>query len=901
MLALGGLPKHHTLPAALIFILVLHVCFWPFIWGDRTLLLSSRGGPSVMPNGAWYGPPEGPAIYRVNDPGGSAWQIEAYAPLIGRAYRTVSLPLWNPYQGFGAPLAANMHSQPFNPLFALYAFDPGPRTWNYFLLLRLLIAGLGAYLYLRLFLPFVPALAGGIVSMLAGYYILFLNMPHLSVEVLLPVLCFAIERLLRRQQRRDALLLLAIVFLAIAGGMPESALLMLTFGAAYFVFRLLSDRKLRAAARRHIAYFVFAHAMGIALAAFLLLPFVEFLDVSFDVHQFKNVHQVAGLMHDRLGLSVLTYIVPLLFGTAWHSTAPGLGGYTALRGYFGVVPAVLVLIAAVTLRRNPHRSVATFFLAAAIVVVLKRYGVPPVNWIGNLPLFQLVQFPKYDEPLLAFSVAALCAFGVDRMLSKRRPWIGWLMLALLTCELAGNYIYPVYYRMTRSASDAANPYRGAPYIGFLESRLAAHERVFGRDSILHPNWAGAFEVPDVRDLDAMYYWKYLRFVEFFLRDELPRDRSHLERLIEGNEHTFDTPLKRRLLELASVKYLLSMRPFAPGSPLAREVVAQNPGKPGELRQFTIDGDAKTVLYEHPPYDRLPLSLDVTKPVLDFDIALDPAVYNGSQPICGAGVQFRLEARSREGRIATLYERYIDPKHAPAERHWIPGTANLAPYLGRQIDLLFSTAPGPSADTCMAWAGWGDPHFRGDEPAPQLFREVYNREIRIFETPNWLPRAALYSSVELAANDAATLAALGALGLDIYRTAVVSEQNLSAVDRAAIRGINSRPADPVQAAAIVSYTPQQVRIEASAPQPALLVLNDSDYPGWKVYVDDREEHIITANYLFRGVLLSPGKHTVRFAYEPASVKTGAAISALGLLGFVLWQKRRSRVPVANLMH
>jgi LPXTG-motif cell wall-anchored protein len=90
------------------------------------------------------------------------------------------------------------------------------------------------------------------------------------------------------------------------------------------------------------------------------------------------------------------------------------------------------------------------------------------------------------------------------------------------------------------------------------------------------------------------------------------------------------------------------------------------------------------------------------------------------------------------------------------------------------------------------------------------------------------------------------------------------------------------------------------------RPSFLVLNDSDYPGWKVYVDGRRSHWITANYLFRGVLLSHGKHIVSFAYEPASFTIGAAISGaalLGLAGFVIWRKRSriSRVAEPHLVH
>jgi len=49
------LAQRQTLSAALLLILALHLCFLPFIWGDKTLLAGSRGMTSVMPNGAFYG------------------------------------------------------------------------------------------------------------------------------------------------------------------------------------------------------------------------------------------------------------------------------------------------------------------------------------------------------------------------------------------------------------------------------------------------------------------------------------------------------------------------------------------------------------------------------------------------------------------------------------------------------------------------------------------------------------------------------------------------------------------------------------------------------------------------------------------------------------------------------
>jgi hypothetical protein len=985
------LAKRQTLSAVLLLMLVLHLCFLPFIWGDKTLLAGSRGVPSVMPGGAFYGGSQGPYFYRGNDMGASAWMMEPDAPLVRHQYLSErNPPLWNPYQAYGAPLAANMQSQPFNPLYILFALHPGPRTYNLFILCRFLIAGLCAYLYLRLFLPFAPALAGGLVCMLSGYHILFFNTTHLSVEVLTPALFLAIERLLRQQSVRNVLLAAAVVFLSIAGGMPESTLLLLTFGYAYFLFRLLSDRALRPAARRHITYFVSVNVLGFALAAFLLAPFVEFLSISFDMHQVRNLGlgRITGLDHDRFGFSVFTYVVPTLFGTAWKTIAPGLGGYTTLRGFFGILAALFALIAVGGLpvnfprRFSGERRLIVFFLGAALVVLLKRYGAPLIDWIGYLPFYQLVWFPKYEEPILAFAVSVLCAFGVGQVLaqqvSRRRlvvslsiaflalagiaavslpavladkaepnefylslegaaavlfvatvlllgpytpawdgrkaNWLAGALLALLACEMAGNYIYPVYYLTTRSATDDANPYRGAPYIGFLKSNMAANERVFGSDGILYPDWAGGFQLADIRGLDAMYYWKYLRFVRSFLRDEAPHAGSGdlVDRLTGDNEHTFDTALKRRLLQLSSVKYFLSMRPFAIEAPFIWDVIRQNTGRllPGrenliEVRTFTISGETKPVLYEHPIYERLPFRTTVTPAsrAFSFSVAMQPAVYDGSMPLCGDGVEFRLEIRDSAGRIRPLYDRYIDPKHNLAERRWIPGSVDLSEYMGQTVELLFTTTPGPKGDTCAAWAGWGDPHFNGDASAQPAFRQVYDREIKIYEYPGYLPRAALFSSVEVAQDDHAALVRLAAPSLDIFQTAVVSANGLDAADLAAIGRLNSLPHERVRAARILSYTSQEVKIDAAVERPALLLLNDSDYPGWKVYVDGRRGHWITANYLFRGVLLEPGRHLVRFAYEPASFAAGAAISGTALIclaGFAVWRRRRLPVRAQSPM-
>jgi hypothetical protein len=83
------------------------------------------------------------------------------------------------------------------------------------------------------------------------------------------------------------------------------------------------------------------------------------------------------------------------------------------------------------------------------------------------------------------------------------------------------------------------------------------------------------------------------------------------------------------------------------------------------------------------------------------------------------------------------------------------------------------------------------------------------------------------------------------------------------------------------AKIVRYENKLVTIATSADNEAVLVLADSYYPGWKAFVDGKEEVIRRANLFFRAVPLPAGNHTVEFRYEPRSFMVGLAISAATL--------------------
>lgn len=81
--------------------------------------------------------------------------------------------------------------------------------------------------------------------------------------------------------------------------------------------------------------------------------------------------------------------------------------------------------------------------------------------------------------------------------------------------------------------------------------------------------------------------------------------------------------------------------------------------------------------------------------------------------------------------------------------------------------------------------------------------------------------------------------------------------------------------------ILSHESDAVRLQAHSTHRTLLVLAESDFPGWQATVDGRPSPILRANALVRGVALEAGRHLVEFRYRPASLRRGAVISVASL--------------------
>ena len=933
--------------SAVILAAILVVVFSPFLLGRKTLLSSAGDVPSLYLDGAVPGHPTG--HYRGLDQGASGWQTEpAFAAAHHVMFEEHRLPFWDADGAYGKPSLGAMVPQEFYPLSTIVDFHPTPRTYNWWIVARLFIAGFFAALFVRLFFASRwAALGAGISAMFTGYFLLYYDMPHLSVEVEIPMLLWATEIVSRKLSARRIAALAGAVALVVLGGMPESALLAFTLSALYAVLRLLT---LPGERGKRIIALLGAYVLGVVVGSIELVPFLELLVRGASDHD-PTARQGLGFdggWHNGL----LTELFPRAFGNPFQSILSNGFGFSGTRGFFGISGLLLgvTAIASAWLKRDNRTAVATFFALASAFLVLKRFGNPFVNWTGGLPFFVQVEFQKYGEAELGCMAAILVGFGVgylrERRGDMRALWIafaaaislasivylgtreqiaptfamslyphsiafglGFLLvaagsatlitwkhdrlrflgsatvLAVLIVEPFVTYLYPVLFRGAPPIDQ--NPFAGAPYISYLQERTShTHERLFGIYGMLFPNWASAFDLADTRSLEAVTLHDYLPFVDAFVATAPSDGDDQFDRFVATKPIAMNAPLVRRWLALSSVGYILSpsvndLLSSAPGSVLDRVLDQANaeittPAEHAKIHKEAVDigGIGESTLFEHPPSD-ITFRTGVTKanPRLVADLAISPSTYL-PVVICGGPVTFSLRA-IQAGKVVAAASRTIDPKHVMSDRRWIPLSLDLSKSAGHVVDVHFQTS---AADTCAAWAQWGEPRFTSAttptaiKQSALLFPLVYHADgVDIFRMPNALPRLVLYHQAQSVASFKNALTALTGSTFDVYHDAVVE----GALPPLAAATGNDQ-------VTITSTRSDRVEASVTAGSAGLLMQNDSWYPGWKATVDGHDVPMLRTDGFFRGIPISAGQHTVTIAYQSITALVGTLLSLLGLI-------------------
>jgi hypothetical protein len=169
---------------------------------------------------------------------------------------------------------------------------------------------------------------------------------------------------------------------------------------------------------------------------------------------------------------------------------------------------------------------------------------------------------------------------------------------------------------------------------------------------------------------------------------------------------------------------------------------------------------------------------------------------------------------------------------------------------------------------------------------------------VYRLTGTLPRARFAPGVRLVPSmeEVQQLSAAGTL--DPRQEVVLHD----AADMQLVATAQSGAGDAPGEARIVVDRATEVIVETQSARGGLLVLADTYYPGWRATVDGREQPILRANVMQRGVAVPPGTHCVAFQFRSETVRRGWLLTALGvglLVGsaglLVFWKSGHSQPP------
>ncbi len=93
---------------------------------------------------------------------------------------------------------------------------------------------------------------------------------------------------------------------------------------------------------------------------------------------------------------------------------------------------------------------------------------------------------------------------------------------------------------------------------------------------------------------------------------------------------------------------------------------------------------------------------------------------------------------------------------------------------------------------------------------------------------------------------------------------------------------------------ISRESDRLELSVEAKTDSILVVSDTDYPGWEATIDGVETPILRANMTFRALAVSAGSHKVVMLFRPASARYGLILTTLSIVAVLGYCGRRKRL-------
>lgn len=187
-----------------------------------------------------------------------------------------------------------------------------------------------------------------------------------------------------------------------------------------------------------------------------------------------------------------------------------------------------------------------------------------------------------------------------------------------------------------------------------------------------------------------------------------------------------------------------------------------------------------------------------------------------------------------------------------------------------------------------------------------FKLVQDGTIKVYENQGCLPRAFFAEKLIPAESEKKVLESMNHTSFDPATMVYVSKRELEKLQGKFISEPESATGEAFSGSiAFTDYRPNSISLKTQSNKARFLVLADNYYPGWKAYVNGKEQPVLRVDYTLRGLLLEKGTNTIVFAFKPQSFSWGAGLSMLTLVGllaalFFLRPRQSRRSALAGIV-
>ncbi|MFC1800049.1 YfhO family protein [Candidatus Eisenbacteria bacterium] len=796
--------------ALTVFAVVVLAFFSDVIFEDRTLITS---------NPALYDPWRHSADQdQVNAKTFNADALLSYVPRGTELSNSIGegrLPLWNPYILGGTPFLADPQNRTLYPISLLLARLDPLRAIGYDIVLHVILALIGMYLFLRIV---ATSNSGAVLGALtygfsSAFFIRMGHVTFVSSAAWLPFIFYGFERA-RRNEGTGTILLTAFLVMGYLAGFPQ----ILLFGVMGLLLyaawiSLDSARGTRIAEITRSARILgISGVLSAMLASTQLVPFAEFIrnstGIGYDFETMSRVHLWPPIV-------LIRGIIPNFFGNAADGTSWLVlikrGGLAANTGYFvycGAGSVLLVCGSLALIARSKRIRAFLFILLFSIGL-----GTSSLVLRAGYAAIPFIEYSKIDRiaVLACFAISALGGITFSMIFRsehrRSRQWFARIII-VTTLILLGVFIVFFAMRQTASAAFLEKAEALQPHTWEKTAYARVDEWINGNGSL----WV-AFMIGEIKKAALFLILSAALLFTLILR----------------------RPKSSRLGMAAGVLFIICL--------IADLGLT--------ARGYYVTQRADCI----PETDGISLLKDRVMPRGEWRAAR----YMNKSPVMPPNTAqvFRIPILGgRSTMVPNARPAFLAAVSQPRQARG--NTGKFVPPLG---DDAFDLA-------CVRYVlipqGW-------PVPSSGNYKLIHDGDMKIYENTDVLEKGICLRKTDLGLKKEEGRDVIG-----IY----------DALTRPVI--------DRCGTARIAEYETEYIVVDVDADEPCFLIFQDNFYPGWRAYIDGKEEEIHNTDLGFRAIEVKEGEHRIVMKFRPRSLRIGFLLTCIGILASLsyIWMARRT---------